>query len=199
MRRLLPLFDPLFRGAALVVEPHDGAIGEREIRHDEADAAGTARRRGVRLSPRPVWAWSSSPPDTEAFVPNERLEAGPSRWLKQDVLDRQLEVVVGRDADRVLDAACLQRLVDRRPREGRVGAERDPLVLGLLAVDLGHEQCLPIVRAGDVPRYHVLAAGQEYRNLGPDYYEHRDVDRARARAVHALERLGVKVTVEAVA
>jgi hypothetical protein len=44
-----------------------------------------------------------------------------------------------------------------------------------------------------------LATGQEYRNLGPDYYEHRDVDRARARAVHALERLGVKVTVEAVA
>jgi hypothetical protein len=27
----------------------------------------------------------------------------------------------------------------------------------------------------------------------------RDFDRARARAVHALERLGVKVTVEAVA
>jgi hypothetical protein len=43
-------------------------------------------------------------------------------------------------ADRVVDAACLQPLVDRRPREGRVGPERDPLVLGLLAVDLGHEQ-----------------------------------------------------------
>jgi hypothetical protein len=47
--------------------------------------------------------------------------------------------------------------------------------------------------------YHVLAMGQEYRNLGQDYNEHRDVDRARARAVHALERLGVKVTVEAAA
>ncbi len=47
--------------------------------------------------------------------------------------------------------------------------------------------------------YHVLATGQEYHNLGPDYYEHRDVDRASARAVHALERIGVKVTVEAVA
>jgi hypothetical protein len=44
-----------------------------------------------------------------------------------------------------------------------------------------------------------LAAGQECPNLGPDYYEYGDVDRARARAVHALERLGVKVTVEAVA
>jgi hypothetical protein len=38
MRRLLPLFDPVFRGAALVVEAHDGTIREREIRHDEADA-----------------------------------------------------------------------------------------------------------------------------------------------------------------
>jgi transposase len=47
--------------------------------------------------------------------------------------------------------------------------------------------------------YHVLATGQEYRDLGPDYYEHRDVDRAKASSVHALERLGVKVTVEAVA
>jgi transposase len=47
--------------------------------------------------------------------------------------------------------------------------------------------------------YHVLASGQEYRNLGPDYFERRDVDRAKARAVHALERLGFKVTVEAVA
>jgi hypothetical protein len=38
MRRLLSLFDPLLLGTALVVEPHDGAIGERQIRHDEADA-----------------------------------------------------------------------------------------------------------------------------------------------------------------
>jgi hypothetical protein len=39
-------------------------------------------------------------------------------------------------------AACLQRLVDRRPREGGVGAERDALSLGLLAADLGQEQFL---------------------------------------------------------
>jgi hypothetical protein len=46
--------------------------------------------------------------------------------------------------------------------------------------------------------YQVLAPGSS-ATLGPDYYEHRDVDRAKARAVHALERLGVKVTGEAVA
>ena len=49
-----------------------------------------------------------------------------------------------------LDAARLQRFVDRRPREGGVGPERDALSLGLLAVDLGHEPFLPVVRVGDV-------------------------------------------------
>ena len=32
-------------------------------------------------------------------------------------------------------------------RKGGVGPERDALSLGLLAVDLGHEQFLPVVRA----------------------------------------------------
>ena len=34
----LAFLDTLPRRPALVVEPHDGAIGEREIHHDEADA-----------------------------------------------------------------------------------------------------------------------------------------------------------------
>ena len=38
MRGLLALLDPLLGGPALVVEMHDGLIGEREIRHDEAHA-----------------------------------------------------------------------------------------------------------------------------------------------------------------
>jgi transposase len=47
--------------------------------------------------------------------------------------------------------------------------------------------------------YHVLASGQEYHNLGPDYYDRRDTDRARQRAVRTLEGLGFKVTIEAAA
>ena len=60
MRGLFALLDPLLGRAALVVEAHDGPIGEREIRHDEADAreqlAGvvldfaTTRRAVVQLS-----------------------------------------------------------------------------------------------------------------------------------------------------
>jgi hypothetical protein len=38
VRRLLALLDPLLGGAALVVKPDDGTIGEREIRDDESDA-----------------------------------------------------------------------------------------------------------------------------------------------------------------
>jgi hypothetical protein len=48
----------------------------------------------------------------EALVPDERRATGPTRRPKQEVLDRQLQVLVGRDADGVLDGACLQRLVD---------------------------------------------------------------------------------------
>ena len=47
--------------------------------------------------------------------------------------------------------------------------------------------------------YHVLASGQEYHNLGPDYYDRRDTDRARQRAVRTLEGLGFRVTIEVAA
>ena len=69
----------------------------------------------------------------------------------QEAFDRQLQMPVGRDADGVAHAACLQRLVDLRPRKGGVSPERDALSLGLLAVDLGHEQFLPVVRAETFP------------------------------------------------
>jgi len=85
------------------------------IRHDEADAweqfAGVVvdfrhdsfgRGPAVRLI-------------MEALVPDERARLG--RRPKQDVFDLQLQILVGRDADGVAHAACLQRLVDRRPRE----------------------------------------------------------------------------------
>lgn len=47
--------------------------------------------------------------------------------------------------------------------------------------------------------YQVMGSGQEYHNLGPDYYERRDTDRVRQRAVRTLEGLGFKVTIEAAA
>jgi hypothetical protein len=88
----------------------------------------------------------------EAFVPDERRAAGPTRRPKQEVFDRQFQILVGWDANRVLDAACLQRLVDRRPRKGGVGPECHALALGLLAFNLRQEQLVPVVGAGDVAR-----------------------------------------------
>ena len=102
----------------------------------------TTRRAVVHLS---AWSW-------KLLYRTSGLRLGRPAGRNQDVGELPLEILVGRDADRVLDAACLQRLVDLRPREGGVGPERDALSLGLLAVDLGHEQFLPVVRAGDVAR-----------------------------------------------
>jgi hypothetical protein len=75
----------------------------------------------------------------ETLVPDERFAARPTWRPKQDGFDLQLQVLVGRDANRVLDTARFQRLVDRRLAEGRIRPERDTLSLGLLAVDLGHQ------------------------------------------------------------
>ena len=54
MRRLLAFFDLWLSGPALVVKPHDRAILDLEMGHDETDAWEQLHRRGARLSPRPV-------------------------------------------------------------------------------------------------------------------------------------------------
>ena len=85
MRRLLTFLDPLLGRAPLVVKPHDGTVGQREIRHDEADAREqltdvvldfchdpSGRRPAVRLI-------------LESLVADERLPAGPTRRPEQDV------------------------------------------------------------------------------------------------------------------
>ena len=80
-----------------------------------------------------------------------RLVARPSRRTKQEVFNLKLQVRVRRYPDRVLDTARLQRLVDRRPRDGGVGLERraGPRPAG------GRSRARaspPVVCAGDVAR-----------------------------------------------
>lgn len=43
---------------------------------------------------------------------------------------------------------------------------------------------------------HVLTDGQPYQDLGPTYHEARDRSQMVHRAVHRLEKLGFRVTVE---
>ena len=47
--------------------------------------------------------------------------------------------------------------------------------------------------------YQLLTTGELYRDLGDDFFERRDNERARQRHLRALERLGYRVTVEATA
>lgn len=47
--------------------------------------------------------------------------------------------------------------------------------------------------------YHVLKERTEYKDLGGDYFERRDVEKQRKRLIKQLESLGLKVTVEEVA
>jgi transposase len=44
--------------------------------------------------------------------------------------------------------------------------------------------------------YHVLKERTEYKDLGGDYFERRDVEKQRKRLIKQLESLGLKVTVE---
>src|ERR1019366_3130827 len=106
----------------------------------------------------------------ETLVPDERLAAGPTHRTKQDIGDLPLEILVGRDADRVLDAACLQRLVDLRLRKGGVGAERHMLPLRLLALDLRYQQRVPVLSRAFGPAelpVTIAAAARVRRELFP--------------------------------
>ncbi len=45
--------------------------------------------------------------------------------------------------------------------------------------------------------YHMLSTGELYHELGEDFYERRDGERAKQRHLRALERLGYHVTIDA--
>jgi transposase len=61
----------------------------------------------------------------------------------------------------------------------------------------GHKKAaLAVAHALVVTAYHVLARDCDYHELGADYLDRRSADRVQRRAVHALERLGYRVTLE---
>src|SRR5206468_133863 len=82
-----------------------------EIGHDDADAREQLANVVLDFGHDPSRRGPAVRLIVEALVPDERRATGPTRRPKQEVLDRKLQVIVGRDADGVLDAACLQRLM----------------------------------------------------------------------------------------
>lgn len=47
--------------------------------------------------------------------------------------------------------------------------------------------------------WHLLANGEVFKELGPDYYDQHNKDRAKSRAVKELERLGYAVRLDSTA
>jgi hypothetical protein len=69
---------------------------------------------------------------------------------RQQLRNVPLQTVVGRDADSVLHAPLLQRFVDLRLGEGRVGTKHHLFAQLLLPLDLGKQQFFSVIGAVDV-------------------------------------------------
>jgi transposase len=72
-------------------------------------------------------------------------------------------------------AAQYQRLKPRRGHKRALGAVKHSLICAI---------------------WHMLATGETYRDLGPDYFVNRDPQRQTKRLIKQLERLGHHVTLE---
>ena len=61
----------------------------------------------------------------------------------------------------------------------------------------GHKKAVvAVARAMLITAYYLLDRQEDYRELGPDYFDRRHAERATRRAVRALERQGYRVTLE---
>jgi hypothetical protein len=74
--------------------------------------------------------------------------AGPS----EQILDAPLQDVVGREADRIADAAPFHGLVERRQGERRIRPGHDRLPAPAIPIDDGQQDLVPSVSAVHVAR-----------------------------------------------
>jgi hypothetical protein len=64
----------------------------------------------------------------------------------------------------------------------------------------GHKKAvIAVAHAILVVAYHLLTRQTIYHELGDDYYDRRQAERAKQRAVSTLERQGYRLTLESVA
>ena len=152
LHRLLAFFDPLLRRAALVVEPHHRPAVRLQVGHDESYPRKQLPKVELDLGHHPPRRPPTGCLVEEAFVPHDRLVAWSSHRARQQLRDVPLQAVVGRDADRVLHAPLLQRLVDFWLGEGSVGPKHHLLALLLLLLDFRQQEFFPVIGAVHVAR-----------------------------------------------
>jgi hypothetical protein len=97
--------DPLLCRAALVVKSATARLGNCRFVTMKPTRR-NARRHRARLSRRPASAAFNSLP----VVPDEQLAAGPTRRPKEEIGNLPLQILVGRDTDRVRDARDVRLL-----------------------------------------------------------------------------------------
>jgi transposase len=98
-----------------------------------------------------------------------------SKWLDWALEEAALAAVGSKDA---YLAAQYRRLRPRRGHKKALGAVKHSMICAC---------------------WHMLSTGELYRDLGGDYFQRRDPERATKRLVHQLEALGHSVTLEAMA
>ena len=97
------LLDPLLRGAALVVEADDSAVGPGQGGNDEAHPRKQLAQVMLDLGDHPSRAIPRGRLILEASIPHQRGVAGSAAGPGEQILDGPLQEFIGREADRVAD------------------------------------------------------------------------------------------------
>jgi hypothetical protein len=141
----LAFLDPLLARPALVVEGDDPLGRARQVGDDEANAGIKLARVPLDLGHHAARYLPGLRLITEAgVVPPDLVRRTANRALEQ-VADPQLQNLIGRQPDRVLEPFGLLELVDLRVREGGIGAEVAALDAPIPGHDL-FQHLLPTVR-----------------------------------------------------
>ncbi len=109
MGGLLTFLDPLLRRPALVVEADDDPVRPRQGRDNEAHPGKQFAEVVLHLGNDPSGPVPGRGPILEAPVADQRGAAASAAGPGEQVLDRPLKDVVGRETDRVCHAQALQR------------------------------------------------------------------------------------------
>ena len=120
---LLSFFDPLLRCPPFVVKPYHRLTRKRQVRHNEPDSRVQLSQMMLYLRHHPSGRLPSGCLVQQSLVFDQRFLAGPAHRARHQFGNISFQVVVRRNANGVLHAPLLQRLIDLRFGEGGVGTK----------------------------------------------------------------------------